>query len=43
MLRSLHRPIPLYIPFIPIWVTVLAVPAKVAWATLRDSQNGNNE
>jgi hypothetical protein len=43
ILRYLHRSILLYVLFIPIWVTVLALLVKVAWATLRDSQKGNSE
>lgn len=43
ILRSLHRSILLYVLFIPMWVTVLAVLVKVAWATLRGSQNGEVE
>jgi hypothetical protein len=32
----MHRAFLLYVLFISIWVTVLAVLVKVAWATLRD-------
>jgi hypothetical protein len=43
ILRFLHRSILLYVLFIPIWLTILAVLVKVAWATLRASQNGEGE
>lgn len=43
ILRSLHRLPLLYVLFIPMWVTVFAVLVKVAWATLRGSQNGDSE
>lgn len=43
ILRSLHRSPLLYVLFIPMWVTVLAVLVKVAWTTLRGSQNGDSE
>jgi len=43
ILRSLHRSPLLYVLFIPMWVTVLAVLVKVAWATLRGSQSGDSE
>jgi uncharacterized membrane protein YhaH (DUF805 family) len=39
--RSLHRSHLLYVLFIPMWVTVLAVLVKVAWVTFRGSQDGN--
>jgi hypothetical protein len=41
ILRSLHRSILLYVLFIPIWVTVLAVLVRVAWVTLTGAQDGN--
>ena len=43
ILRSQHRLILLYVLFIPIWVTVLAVLVKVGWAVLRGSQDGDSQ
>ena len=43
ILRSLHRSILLYVLFIPIWLTMLAVLVKVAWATFRGSQSGDSQ
>ena len=43
ILRVLHHSIPLYVLLIPIWVTVLVVLVRVAWVTLRVSQNGDSE
>jgi len=43
ILRSQHRLIHLYVLFIPIWVTVLAVLVKVAWVVLRGSQDGDSQ
>jgi hypothetical protein len=43
ILRSLHRSLLFYVLFIPMWVTVLAVPVKVAWATVKVSHNGAGE
>lgn len=42
ILRSLHRSILLYVLFIPMWLTVLAVLVKVARATFRGGQNGGS-
>ena len=43
ILQSLHRSILLYVLFIPIWVTVLAVLVKVARVTFRGTQNGGGQ
>ena len=43
ILRSQHRLILLYVLFIPIWVTVLPVLVKVAWATFGGIPSGNGQ